>query len=94
MSKDDTVVIFNTGTGAKYVEAFLGPGAAPSDPPTQNCRTGNAPRVEARGRLGTPTSGRHSPPKAGGGTDPQFPESSPLGLDLSSVGGAPARERV
>ena len=28
VSKDDTVVIFNTGTGAKYVEAFLGPGAA------------------------------------------------------------------
>ena len=25
---DDTVVLFNTGTGAKYVEAFLGPGAA------------------------------------------------------------------
>ena len=30
VSKDDTVVIFNTGTGAKYVEAFLGPGATPA----------------------------------------------------------------
>ena len=28
VSRDDTVVLFNTGTGAKYVEAFLGPGAA------------------------------------------------------------------
>ena len=28
VSSDDTVVLFNTGTGAKYVEAFLG-GAAP-----------------------------------------------------------------
>ena len=31
-----------------------------------------AGREEARGRLGTPTSGRHSTPKAGGGKDPQF----------------------
>lgn len=28
VTQDDTVVLFNTGTGAKYVEAFLGPGAA------------------------------------------------------------------
>ena len=28
VTEDDTVVLFNTGTGAKYVEAFLGPGAA------------------------------------------------------------------
>ena len=28
VAEDDTVVLFNTGTGAKYVEAFLGPGAA------------------------------------------------------------------
>ena len=28
VSRDDTVVLFNTGTGAKYVEAFLGPGGA------------------------------------------------------------------
>ncbi|MDE2971084.1 MAG: hypothetical protein OXU35_02140, partial [Acidobacteriota bacterium] len=28
VAPDDTVVLFNTGTGAKYVEAFLGPGAA------------------------------------------------------------------
>lgn len=27
VSREDTVVLFNTGTGAKYVEAFLGPGA-------------------------------------------------------------------
>ena len=30
VSAEDTVVLFNTGTGAKYVEAFLGPGAAPA----------------------------------------------------------------
>ena len=35
---------------------------------------GNADLRSARWRVGTgtPTSGRHSPPKAGGGTDPQF----------------------
>ena len=31
-----------------------------------------ADREKARGRLGTPASGRHSPPKAGGGKDLQF----------------------
>ena len=30
VAEDDSVVLFNTGTGAKYVEAFLGPGAAPA----------------------------------------------------------------
>ncbi len=29
VSEDDTVVLFNTGTGTKYVEAFLGPDATP-----------------------------------------------------------------
>lgn len=30
VSDEDTVVLFNTGTGAKYVEAFLGPHARPA----------------------------------------------------------------
>ena len=30
IARDESVVLFNTGTGAKYVEAFLGPGAAPA----------------------------------------------------------------
>lgn len=33
VARDETVVLFNTGTGAKYVEAFLGPGAAPAHAP-------------------------------------------------------------
>ena len=46
-----------------------------------------------RAGTGTPTSGRHSPPQAGGGKDPHPPGWPPLGVDPSSAGGAQARER-
>ena len=37
--------------------------------------------AERRAGKGTPTSGRHSPPQAGGGKDPEFGGGSPLGRD-------------
>ena len=39
-----------------------------------------------RGRLGTPASGRHSPPKAGGGKDSPF-RGGPLTAGISAFGG-------
>ena len=42
-------------------------------PPGMKRRRRGTPKVQGGdGRTGTPTSGRHSPPKAGGGKDPQF----------------------
>ena len=38
-------------------------------------------QAERRAGKGTPTSGRHSPPQAGGGKDPEFGGGSPLGRD-------------
>ena len=38
-------------------------------------------RAERRAGTGTPTSGRHSPPQAGGSKDPEFRGGSPLGRD-------------
>ena len=39
------------------------------------------PPAAWRAGTGTPTSGRHSPPEAGGGKDPDFGGGSPLGRD-------------
>ena len=44
-----------------------------------------------RGRLGTPASGRHSPPKAGGGKDSQF-RGGPFSAGVSAFGGIRTRE--
>ena len=44
-----------------------------------------------RGRLGTPASGRHSPPKAGGGKDSPF-RGGPLSAGISAFGGIRPRE--
>ena len=54
---------------------------------------GRARLAEARrrGRLGTPASGRHSPPKAGGGKDSPF-RGGPLSAGISAFGGIRTRE--
>ena len=44
-----------------------------------------------RGRLGTPASGRHSPPKAGGGKDSPF-RGGPFSAGVSAFGGIRTRE--
>ena len=44
---------------------------------------------KSRGRLGAPASGRHSPPQAGGGKDPQFRDGSPLGGNPVGRDGVP-----
>ena len=53
-------------------------------------RSGAKPRIadseESRGRLGTPTSGRHSGPKARGGRDPNRRDGSLLGAYPSRAG--------
>ena len=44
------------------------------------------PPARWRAGKGTPNSGRHSPPEAGVGKDPNVRDGSPLGVDLGSVG--------
>ena len=54
-----------------------------------------AQQEKARGRLGTPTSGRHSPPKAGGRDEPPTPARLPSQhpLHQPSRDGAPVSDR-
>ena len=54
---------------------------------------GGAQARERRPLASSPGGGRHSPPQAGGGKDPDPPDGPPLGVDPSSAGGAQARER-
>ena len=56
-------------------------------------RHGDAQERERRPLASSPGGGRHSPPPAGVGKDPDVRDGSPLGADPGSAGDAQARER-